>query len=126
MSFEDAVRPTHSSRYDGEDTSPTTSRELKGWYSYAIAAEVFAVVGIGMDAYTLTPFLFALLWRNIFHCNLISIQAYSYLCCSNNFQGKEVSCSLTDQNHVWARTDPEMPISFAEEQIVQMVMISAS
>ncbi|KAL5426475.1 hypothetical protein PMIN04_001959 [Paraphaeosphaeria minitans] len=48
MSFEDAVRPSHPSRYNDEDTSPTTQRELKGWYSYAIAAEVFAVVGVGL------------------------------------------------------------------------------
>ncbi|KAK7192574.1 hypothetical protein DPSP01_006513 [Paraphaeosphaeria sporulosa] len=48
MSFEDAVRPSHPSRYNDEDTSPTTPRELKGWYSYAIAAEVFAVVGVGL------------------------------------------------------------------------------
>lgn len=35
-------------RYDGEDTSPTTNRELKGWYAYPIAAEVrgFFVGGI--------------------------------------------------------------------------------
>ncbi|KAJ4305670.1 Autophagy protein 22 [Kalmusia sp. IMI 367209] len=47
MSFEDAVRPSQS-RYDDEDMSPTTPRELKGWYSYAVAAEVFAVVGVGL------------------------------------------------------------------------------
>lgn len=35
-------------RYEGEDTSPTTDRELKGWYSYGLAAEVFAVCGVGM------------------------------------------------------------------------------
>ena len=34
-------------RYTEEDISPTTARELNGWYSYAIAAEVFAVVGVG-------------------------------------------------------------------------------
>lgn len=34
-------------RYDGEDTSPTTTRELQGWYAYPIAAEVFAVVAVG-------------------------------------------------------------------------------
>lgn len=34
-------------RYDGEDTSPTTQKELLGWYSYGIAAEVFAVCGVG-------------------------------------------------------------------------------
>jgi UMF1 family MFS transporter len=36
------------SRYDGEDTSATTNRELNGWYAYPIAAEVFAVVAVGM------------------------------------------------------------------------------
>lgn len=35
-------------RYANEDTSPTTERELRGWYSYGIAAEVFAVAGVGM------------------------------------------------------------------------------
>lgn len=34
-------------RYDGEDISPTTTRELNGWYAYPIAAEVFAVVAVG-------------------------------------------------------------------------------
>jgi UMF1 family MFS transporter len=34
-------------RYIGEDTSPTTEKELRGWYSYSIAAEVFAVSGLG-------------------------------------------------------------------------------
>ncbi|KAH7312965.1 autophagy-related protein 22-like protein [Rhexocercosporidium sp. MPI-PUGE-AT-0058] len=34
-------------RYEGEDVSPTTSRELKGFYSYGLAAEVFAVCGVG-------------------------------------------------------------------------------
>jgi UMF1 family MFS transporter len=34
-------------KYDGEDTSPTTDRELKAWYAYPIAAEVFAVVAVG-------------------------------------------------------------------------------
>ncbi|RMD40271.1 hypothetical protein DV735_g4858, partial [Chaetothyriales sp. CBS 134920] len=29
------------------DNSPTTDRELKGWYCYGIAAEVFAVTGAG-------------------------------------------------------------------------------
>jgi UMF1 family MFS transporter len=35
-------------RYEGEDTSATTDRELNGWYAYTIAAEVFAVVAVGM------------------------------------------------------------------------------
>jgi len=34
-------------RYVNEDTSHTTERELRGWYSYGIAAEVFAVAGVG-------------------------------------------------------------------------------
>jgi UMF1 family MFS transporter len=43
---EAAVQPRV--RYEGEDTSPTTSRELNGWFAYPIAAEVFAVVALGM------------------------------------------------------------------------------
>jgi UMF1 family MFS transporter len=34
-------------RYSGEDISPTTPRELRGWYAYPIAAEVYAVVAVG-------------------------------------------------------------------------------
>jgi UMF1 family MFS transporter len=34
-------------RYEGEDRSSTTKRELTGWYAYPIAAEVFAVVAVG-------------------------------------------------------------------------------
>ncbi|KAF2748823.1 autophagy-related protein-like protein 22 [Sporormia fimetaria CBS 119925] len=47
MSFDEVVRPRRHVRYGSEDTSPTTSQELRGWYSYTIAAEVFAVVGVG-------------------------------------------------------------------------------
>lgn len=47
MSFDEAERPRVSTRYEGEDASTTTPRELNGWYSAAIAAEVFAVVGVG-------------------------------------------------------------------------------
>ncbi len=35
-------------RYEGEDLSPTTNLELRGFYAYGLAAEVFAVCGIGM------------------------------------------------------------------------------
>ncbi|KAK5788153.1 hypothetical protein VI817_009111 [Penicillium citrinum] len=35
-------------RYAGEDTTPTSRREILGWYAYGIAAEVFAVCGVGM------------------------------------------------------------------------------
>ncbi|PBP27225.1 hypothetical protein BUE80_DR001862 [Diplocarpon rosae] len=34
-------------RYEGEDVSPTTARELRGFYAYGLAAEVFAVCGVG-------------------------------------------------------------------------------
>lgn len=34
-------------RYEGEDTSPTTTRELRGFYAYSVAAEIFAVCGVG-------------------------------------------------------------------------------
>ena len=44
--MEEGVRQRRP-RYIDEDTSPTTERELQGWYSYAIAAEVFAVSGTG-------------------------------------------------------------------------------
>ena len=37
----------HKPLYDGEDRSPTTQKELLGWYSYGVAAEVFAVCGVG-------------------------------------------------------------------------------
>lgn len=43
MSFsdDDWVDPLPTEqRYENEDTSPTTERELKGWYAYPIAAEV--------------------------------------------------------------------------------------
>ncbi|EMD90738.1 hypothetical protein COCC4DRAFT_186353 [Bipolaris maydis ATCC 48331] len=47
MSFSDngdemeewADQSSTQKRYEGEDTSPTTPRELKGWYAYPIAAE---------------------------------------------------------------------------------------
>ena len=34
-------------RYPGEDTSETSGREIRGWYCYGLAAEVFAVCGVG-------------------------------------------------------------------------------
>ncbi|KAI1569203.1 ATG22 multi-domain protein [Pyrenophora tritici-repentis] len=40
-------QPWRGDNYEGEDTSPTTERELKGWFAYPIAAEVFAVVAVG-------------------------------------------------------------------------------
>lgn len=38
-------------RYEGEDVSPTTDRELKGFYAYSLAAEVFAVCGVGKQGH---------------------------------------------------------------------------
>jgi hypothetical protein len=34
-------------RFEGEDVSSTTERELRGWYSTGLAAEIFAVCGVG-------------------------------------------------------------------------------
>lgn len=48
--------PPRKPRYEGEDVSPTTSRELRGFYAYSIAAEVYAVCGIGMDICILNNF----------------------------------------------------------------------
>lgn len=39
--------PQRPPRYVGEDTTPTSRREILGWYAYGIAAEVFAVCGVG-------------------------------------------------------------------------------
>lgn len=44
---EDDIESSRRIHYDGEDLSPTTQRELNGWYAYQIAAEVFAVVAVG-------------------------------------------------------------------------------
>jgi len=44
----DSATPSlRAKRYEAEDTTPTTEKELRGWYSYGIAAEVFAVCGVG-------------------------------------------------------------------------------
>lgn len=57
--------------YDGEDVSPTTDRELTGWYSYGIAAEVFAVCGVGKK------------W-NSYECILCFLMILSRLVSSNH------------------------------------------
>lgn len=36
-------------QYPGDDTRPTSKKELAGWYSYGWAAEVFTVCAMGMD-----------------------------------------------------------------------------
>lgn len=43
----DDVQPSTHKSWSGQDTTPTTEPEIKGFYSYGIAAEVFAVVGVG-------------------------------------------------------------------------------
>jgi UMF1 family MFS transporter len=35
------------SQYAGEDTRLTSKKELKGWYAYGFAAEVFVICGMG-------------------------------------------------------------------------------
>lgn len=32
-------------KYPGEDTRPTSNKELAGWYAYAFAAEVYVICG---------------------------------------------------------------------------------
>lgn len=32
-------------RYEGEDSRPTSSKELAGWYAYAFAAETYVICG---------------------------------------------------------------------------------
>jgi UMF1 family MFS transporter len=39
----DLLRP----QYPGDDTRPTSKKELLGWYSYGWAAEVFTVCAMG-------------------------------------------------------------------------------
>ncbi|KAG0649361.1 Autophagy-related 22-1 [Hyphodiscus hymeniophilus] len=41
------VAEPRAPRYPGEDTSETSEREIRGWYCYGLAAEVFAVCGVG-------------------------------------------------------------------------------
>jgi MFS transporter, UMF1 family len=39
----DSVPPNR--RYPGEDTRPTSTKELSGWYMYAFAAETYVICG---------------------------------------------------------------------------------
>jgi hypothetical protein len=50
--------------YEGQDLSPTTDRELKGFYAYGLAAEVFAVCGVGKSALMASSFADANLMSN--------------------------------------------------------------
>ncbi|TVY26013.1 Autophagy-related protein [Lachnellula hyalina] len=43
----EAAQSQRRPRYAGEDVSSTSSQELKGFYAYGVAAEVFAVCGVG-------------------------------------------------------------------------------
>ncbi|KAH8640444.1 hypothetical protein IG631_03385 [Alternaria alternata] len=52
---ETLISISRTDRYEGEDTSPTTDRELKAWYAYPIAAEVFAVVAVTPDTRKCRP-----------------------------------------------------------------------
>lgn len=48
MDFElDGDPATAPRSWPGQDHTPTTEQEIRGFYSYGIAAEVFAVVGVG-------------------------------------------------------------------------------
>ncbi|PYH86056.1 hypothetical protein BO82DRAFT_326055 [Aspergillus uvarum CBS 121591] len=46
-SLSDEEFSSRTPRYAGEDTTPTSRQEIWGWYAYGIAAEVFAVCGVG-------------------------------------------------------------------------------
>lgn len=50
MGEDDGFRDVPS-QYAGEDTRLTSRKELAGWYTYAFAAEVFVICGIGMFFY---------------------------------------------------------------------------
>ena len=58
--------PSPPARYHGEDTRPTSQKELAGWYMYAFAAETYVICG--MSNRTLTPCLLlplAACWMHI-------------------------------------------------------------
>jgi len=44
-SANDRLRGLSPPRYPGDDTRPTSSKELSGWYAYAFAAEVYVICG---------------------------------------------------------------------------------
>lgn len=44
---EDYIPHTPARSWPEEDKTPTSEREIRGFYSYGVAAEVFAVVGVG-------------------------------------------------------------------------------
>jgi MFS transporter, UMF1 family len=44
-SMEQGLPPSGGGRYPGEDTRPTSRKELAGWYMYAFAAETYVICG---------------------------------------------------------------------------------
>lgn len=46
-SLDDDDRDLSPPSYDGEDTRPTSRKELAGFYAYSFAAEVFVICGLG-------------------------------------------------------------------------------
>lgn len=47
MDCDDVLPSTTSRSYPEEDQTPTSKREINAFYSYSVAAEVFAVVAVG-------------------------------------------------------------------------------
>ena len=46
-SRDDPARPLPAPLYLGQDSRPTSRKELMGWYAYAFAAETYIICGIG-------------------------------------------------------------------------------
>lgn len=46
-------------QYPGDDTRPTSKKELAGWYSYSWAAEVFVVCAMGRNVPSICSLLVA-------------------------------------------------------------------
>lgn len=42
---DELARSFSGARYPGEDTRPTSKKELAGWYMYAFAAETYVICG---------------------------------------------------------------------------------
>lgn len=50
---EDGSRPLPRPLFLGQDSRPTSPKELLGWYAYAFAAETYIICGIGMYSFLL-------------------------------------------------------------------------
>jgi MFS transporter, UMF1 family len=44
-SIDESDGPSPHRRYPGEDTRPTSTKELAGWYMYGFAAETYVICG---------------------------------------------------------------------------------